>query len=296
MNTSSKRILLTGASAGIGQSLARELARKGHRLAITARRVERLESLAGDLRRQGADVAVFPADLADPAVPKKLIDDVVEHFGGLDALINNAGYGLARFFGEEEAEDLRHQIEVNFTSPVILTREALAHIVASRGTIINVGSSITCIPVAIFGVYGATKAGLAYWNDALRREVGHKGVHVCLVEPGPVATEFLDVIKAQDHRGIAQSARRSPSATADALTRRPPAFLVATADDAAKRIADLLVKPKRRLSVLKRAVWPYRILGGLFQILPGVADLILGRVMKRVDREAMENAEKSAFV
>lgn len=296
MNTSSKRILLTGASAGIGQSLARELARKGHRLAITARRVERLESLAGDLRRQGADVAVFPADLADPAVPKKLIDDVVEHFGGLDALINNAGYGLARFFGEEEAEDLRHQIEVNFTSPIILTREALTHLVASRGTIINVGSSITCIPVAIFGVYGATKAGLAYWNDALRREVGHKGVHVCLVEPGPVATEFLDVIKAQDHRGIDQSARRSPSATADALTRRPPAFLVATADDAAKRIAHLLVKPKRRLSVLKRAVWPYRILGGLFQILPGVADRILGRVMKRVDREAMENAEKSAFV
>lgn len=296
MNTPSKRILLTGASAGIGRSLARELARQGHRLAITARRADRLESLAGELRGQGAEVALFPADLADPAVPKKLVDDVVEHFGGLDVLINNAGYGLSRFFGEEPADALRHQIEVNLTSPIVLTREALAHIVAARGTIINVGSSITCVPVGIFGVYGATKAGLAYWNDALRREVGHRGVRVCLVEPGPVATEFLDVIKAHDRLRIDQDGSRSPSATADALTRRPPAFLVATADDAAKRIARLLVHPRRRLSVLKRAVWPYRILGGLFQIVPGAADLILGRVMKRVDREAKEGAENRAAV
>lgn len=290
----SKRILLTGASAGIGQALARELARKGHRLAIAARRVDRLESVAGELRGQGADVAVFPADLADPAVPKKLIEDVVNHFGGLDVLINNAGYGLGRFFGEEPAQALRRQIEVNLTAPITLTREALAHIVEARGTIINVGSSITCIPVGIFGVYGATKAGLAYWNDALRREVGHKGVRVCLVEPGPVATEFLDVVKSHDRDGIDKNAWQSMGETANALTRRPPEFLVATADDAARRIARLLVHPKRRLSVLKRAVWPYRVLGGLFQVVPGLADVILGRAMKRVDREAKEGARSGA--
>jgi hypothetical protein len=293
MNTASKRILLTGASAGIGQALARELARKGHRLAITARRVDRLESLADELRGQGASVSVFPADLADPAAPKRLIDDVVHEFGGLDVLINNAGYGLARFFGEESAEDLRHQIEVNLTSPIVLTREALGHIVASRGTIINVGSSITCIPVGVFGVYGATKAGLAYWNDALRREVRHKGVHVCLVEPGPIATEFLDVVKAHERLGVEQNDWKSIGTTANTLTRRPPDFLVGTADEAARRIAHLLIRPKRRLSVLKRAVWPYRVLGGLFQVIPGLADVILARVMARVDRE---NADAPAPV
>jgi short-subunit dehydrogenase len=276
---------LTGASAGIGQALARVLARQGHRLAITARRADRLEALAAELRAQGADVAVFPADLADPDVPKRLIGDVVGHFGGLDVLINNAGYGLARPFGEEPAEALRHQIEVNLTSPIMLTREVLAHIVAARGTIINVGSSITCVAAPIFGVYGTTKMGLAYWNDALRREVRHKGVHVCLVEPGPVKTEFLQVVQAHDRQGMEERGWAPKPPSARRLTERPPDFLVATAEDVAGRIARLIVRPKRRLSVLKRAVWPFRLMGGLLQVVPGLGDAILSRVMVKAERE-----------
>jgi short-subunit dehydrogenase len=288
MNTSSKRILLTGASSGIGEALARELARQGHRLAITARRADRLKSLAAEFQGKGADIAVFPADLADPDVLKPLIDDVVEYLGGLDVLINNAGYGLARPFGEEPAEDLRHQIEVNLTAPILLTREALSHIVEAKGTIINVGSSITCVAVPIFGVYGATKAGLAYWNDALRREVRHKGVHVCLVEPGPVKTEFLQVVQEHDRQGIENHGWSPKTKAARRLTERPPDFLVANAEQAAKRIARLIVRPRRRLSVLRRAVWPFRLIGGWFQVAPFMGDAILGRLIARSEQPPKE--------
>jgi short-subunit dehydrogenase len=288
MNTSSKRILLTGASSGIGEALARELAQQGHRLAITARRADRLNSLADALRGQGADIAVFPADLANPDALKPLIDNVVRHFGGLDVLINNAGYGLARPFSEEPAEDLRHQIEVNLTAPILLTREALLHLVETKGTIINVGSSITCVAVPIFGVYGATKAGLAYWNDALRREVRHKGVRVCLVEPGPVKTEFLQVIHEHDRQGIERHGWLPKTKAAQRLTERPPDFLVANAEQAARRIARLIVRPRRRLSVLRRAVWPFRLIGGWFQVAPFMGDAILTRLIAKADQQPRE--------
>jgi len=288
MNTPSKRILLTGASAGIGEALARELARQGHRLAITARRAERLEALAADLRGQGADVAVFAADLADPDALRPLVDNVAGHFGGLDVLINNAGYGLSRPFSEEPAEDLRHQIEVNLAAPILLTREALSHLIQAKGTIINVGSSITCVAVPIFGVYGATKAGLAYWNDALRREVRHKGVRVCLVEPGPVKTEFLQVIQEHDRQGIERHGWAPKTEAARRLTERPPDFLVANAAQAARRIARLVVQPKRRLSVLRRAVWPFRLIGGCVQVAPWIGDAILCRMIAKAEQDVKE--------
>src|SRR5258708_7213397 len=123
------RILVTGASSGLGRALVREWASQGHRLALTARRGERLRELGGGALGLGAgDVLVLAADLADPETPERLVAAVVDRFDGLDVLVNNAAFGLPQFFAKSEANDLRRQIEVNLTAPILLTHHALPHV------------------------------------------------------------------------------------------------------------------------------------------------------------------------
>ncbi len=263
-----KAVLITGASSGIGAALARELARRGYRLALTARRADRLEALAEECRRSGANVIVLPADLGDTEVAAKLISDTVAAFGRLDVLVNNAGYGLPSPFADAEPADIVRQLDVNLVTPILLAKYALPHLVASRGTVINVGSSLTAIAVPTYGVYGTTKMGMAYWNDALRRELRPRGVHVCLVEPGPVATDFFDAAAG------AGDAEPSPWQVV------PPPFATANPDDVARRIARLIDRPRRRLSVLRRVVWPMRLMGALFRVVPALGDGAIGGLMR----------------
>lgn len=270
---SARIVLITGASSGIGAAVAVEAARRGYQLALTARRVDRLEAVAERARALGAVATCVPADLADPATPKALVDEVVGRFGGLDVLVNNAGFGLPELFSRADPAAIRGQLEVNLVAPILLARHALPHLIARKGTILNIGSAITSVASPALGVYGTSKAGLAYWNDALRRELRHRGVSVCLVEPGPVTSEFFDAIAAPpDAQGW------------NPLLDRPPAILHADTADVARRIVRLIDRPKRRLSAWKRVVWPFRIVGGLFQVAPWLGDLALSEMSRRYDR------------
>ncbi len=273
---SRRRVLITGASAGIGAAVARELARKGYRLALTARRADRLEVLAQEL---GADVTFFPADLSVPEQTDRLIDDVLKHLGGLDVLINNAGLGLPEMFHKSDPEALRHQIEVNLTSPILLARHALPALIESKGTIINIGSSITAIPNAVMGVYGPTKAGLAYWNHALRRELRHQGVNVCLVEPGPVATEFFQAVN-----------RLVPEDGLGLEAPVPPSFSSARVEDVAARIARLIDHPKRLITPLNRVMIPWRFLGLCVKCWPWLGDLAVNASLRYYEHPQRANA------
>ena len=109
------------------------------------------------------------------------------------------------------------------------------------------------------GAYGATKAGLAYWNDAFRRELQHKQVRVCLVEPGPIQTEFFESLQAL----------APPNGRYNPLLDAPRPWMSADVRVAVRRIATLVERPRRRLSMLRRVVWPYRMIGGLFRVWPG---------------------------
>ncbi len=268
-----KVVLITGASAGIGAALARRLARQGRDLVLTARRADRLEQLAEELRPLGANVLTVAADLADPATAERLAAATSARFGALDVLINNAGFGLPTLFAEADPQDIRRQIEVNLVAPLMLTRQVLPLLVARRGTVINIGSAITSVANSGLGAYGATKAGLAYWNDALRRELRHKGVNVCLVEPGPVKTEFFDAL----------SKLAPPGGGYNPLLDAPRPWMSARVDDVAARIARLVDCPRRRLSVLRRVVWPFRLVGGLFQVWPALGDLALSSIVRHFD-------------
>ena len=268
-----KVILITGASSGLGAAIAIEAARRGYQLALTARRADRLESVAEEARALGAVAACYPADLGDAKVPERLISEVVGRFGGLDVLVNNAGFGLPQTFARADPAQIRDQLQVNLVAPITLTRFALPSLIERRGAVLNIGSAITSVASPALGVYGTTKAGLAYWNDALRRELRHRGVTVCLIEPGPVATEFFEAVNAAPHeRGW------------NPLLDRPPGFLHADASDLARRIVRLVGRPKRRLSATKRVVWPFRVVGGLFQVAPWLGDLALAEMARRFDR------------
>jgi short-subunit dehydrogenase len=270
-----KVVLVTGASAGIGKAIACALVRRGYdRLALTARRGDRLDQLAETLRLEGAEVLTVAADLEDRSAPELIVGRTLGRFGGLDVLINNAGFGLPTVFAEADLADLRRQLEVNFMAPLLLARRALPSLIERRGTIINVGSAITAVANSGLGAYGAAKAGLAYWNDALRRELLHKGVNVCLVEPGPVKTEFFAALMTLAPKG----GKYNP------LLDAPAPWMSADVEDVARRIVRLIERPRRRLSVLRRVVWPFRLLGGLFQVCPALGDLALSAMTQHFER------------
>lgn len=296
MSAAKKRVvLLTGASAGIGASLARELARQGFDLVLTARREDRLKQLAEELRgaagtsrkekagQEPIDVHVVALALDDVATPERLVAETIAKFGRLDVLINNAGFGLPTLFADSDLTEVRRQLEVNFVAPLMLTRHALPHLLASRGTIINVGSAISCLANSALGAYGATKAGLAYWNDALRRELQHKGVRVCLVEPGPVKTEFFSALE----KLAPENGAYNP------LLDAPAPWMSAPVDVVARRIVRLIDHPQRCLSVPRRFVWPWRMLGGLFHLWPWLGDLGLSSMTKHFDKKGDLNRSPS---
>lgn len=268
----SRTILITGASAGLGATLAREIVRrrKASALILVARRKDRLHELAEELRREqpGLDVQTIAADLGQPDAPARVAAEAIERFGGVDVLINNAGLGLPTLFADAPLEDVTQQIAVNFTAPLLLTRSLLPTLTERRGMIVNIGSAITCVANSALGAYGATKAGIAYWNDAIRRELRGRGVTICLVEPGPISTEFSKALQS----------RVADGEKAHSVVETPSAWMTASVDDVAGRVADLLDRPKRRLSVRRRLVWPFRALGALAWMFPALGDWFVTQV------------------
>jgi len=191
--------LVTGASAGIGLATARLLAGQGAKVVVNARRRDRLEALAAELK----GVAI-PGDVTDPAVRGRLL----EVCGGrVDILVNNAGYGEAGPVETVKEEDARRQFEVNFFAAAALMQGVMPFMRKQRsGRIVNISSVAGRFGYPLFGWYCASKHALEGLSDALRLEARPWGIHVSLIEPGPVETEFFDVTK-----GRAESHLKDPS-------------------------------------------------------------------------------------
>jgi short-subunit dehydrogenase len=197
-----RRILLTGASSGIGRALAGLLAREGGRLVLTGRSQDRLESLAGELARVGAEVLPVTADLTADADRERLVETTLNRFGGaLDVLINNAGVGsFGHFAGGSEAI-LRQVMEVNFFAPAELTRRALAGL--KRGTepvVVNVSSMCGRRGVPAWPEYSASKFALSGLTESLRGELAPFAVDVLLIVPGLTRSELRGHLLRNDGR------------------------------------------------------------------------------------------------
>ena len=185
-----KVAVITGASAGIGESCARKFVAEGAKVVLAARGAEALGRLAEDL---GTDVAhVVPTDIADMDSCKNLLEQAQAKFGSVDVLVNNAGYNSRGALKDVPVEDMLQILHVNLRGPMLLTRLALPIMLAQgSGSIVGVASLAGRIPLEDEATYSATKFGLRAFSFALAEELDGTGVKVSVVSPGPVETGFI---------------------------------------------------------------------------------------------------------
>jgi short-subunit dehydrogenase len=209
-----KWALVTGASAGIGVALARELARNGAKLILTARRRDRLEALAAELTAQGTEVRIVAADLADRAAPQAIYDATVGAGLEVEILINNAGLGQYGEFASLDLAQELSQVRVNCEAMVHLSRLFVPAMVARRRGWVMVLSSVASFqPVPYLTTYAATKGFDRYFALGLAEEVARSGVKVSALCPGPTDSEFFAVSRVdQDPGAMAMSGRFRQSA------------------------------------------------------------------------------------
>jgi uncharacterized protein len=216
-----KWALVTGASSGIGVTLARELARHGAKLILTARRKDRLETFAAELQEQGTEVRIVTADLNDPAAPQQIYDATEGAGLTVDILINNAGLGQHGAFADSPVEQELSQVRVNCEAVVRLTRLFVPHMVERRrGWIMILSSTASFQPVPYLSTYAATKAFDRFFSLGLAAEVARFNVKVTALCPGPTESEFFQVARSQNFMpGKRQSAEQVAQLGIAALAR-----------------------------------------------------------------------------
>ncbi len=210
------RVVITGASSGIGRELARQLAEQRARLWLTARRADRLEQLKGEIQGLAPEIQLLAGDITSAELRGELVERVGASWGGLDVLVNNAGVGGIGKFAEATEDRLRRIMEVNFFAPVELIRAALPLLLKGRRPLItNIGSVLGHRAVPFKSEYCASKFALHGFSDALRAELSEVAVDLLLVSPSTTASEFFDRVldTETDDRGL-RGRGMSPAAVA----------------------------------------------------------------------------------
>jgi NADP-dependent 3-hydroxy acid dehydrogenase YdfG len=194
--------LITGASSGIGEATARTLAAQGAKVAVAARRLERLERLAADIGGQGHTALAIQSDVADQEQAIAMVDRTVDELGGLDIVVNNAGVMLLGPIENAPTEEWDRMIDINLKGLIATTHAALPHLLAAaeeseRGCadLVNISSVAGRLARAGSGVYNLTKHGVGAFSESFRQELAGRRVRSTIVEPGAVATELTDHIR-----------------------------------------------------------------------------------------------------
>lgn len=187
-----KVVLITGASSGFGADAARLFAKEGCKVVLAARRLERLQALAGEIQKAGGEALAIPVDIADRADIENMVRSALDLYGRIDILFNNAGIGRVDWFENHSLErDIEILLRVNLIGLMQVTRAVLPHMLARRsGHIINMSSVAGLIAAPLIASYSASKHGVRAFTDSLRREVAPFGIKVSGIYPGPASTEF----------------------------------------------------------------------------------------------------------
>ncbi|MCA5893333.1 SDR family oxidoreductase [Isoptericola sp. NEAU-Y5] len=192
-------VVITGASSGIGAAFARALASRGAHVVLVARRRNRLDLLAAELReKHGATATAIPLDLAEPTAADDLRAALSAAGVTVTSLINNAGFGTFGDFAGEDVRTVTQEIAVDVAAPVRLSRVFLPDVVDARGFLINVASMAAYTPTPRMAVYGAAKAFVLSFTEALWAETRHTGATVFALSPGATSTEFNAVVGTDD--------------------------------------------------------------------------------------------------
>ena len=225
-----KVVVVTGASSGIGEAIARECASRGASVVLAARRKERLDRLAGELENSGVKALALKVDVSKEEDCRRLVAAAVERFGRLDVMVANAGYGLTAPAAETSDADARKLFDVNVFGLQSCCRAAVPVMrKQGGGHLILISSIAGIIPSPLSGTYCATKAAVNALGKAMRQELKAEGIAVSIICPGPVRTEFHSV--ASERSGIAMEAG--------------PKSAVQGAEDIARIVAGCISRPKR---------------------------------------------------
>jgi len=227
MNDNSGRVaVITGASSGIGEATARALARDGYRVALLARRGDRIRALADEL---GEGAIAIEADVTDRDSLVAAAERVKSELGGADILINNAGVMLLGPFSPEQRDDYRQMLDVNLLGAITATEVFLEQIVEAGGDLVNISSVAGRTARPRNAVYAATKWGIVGWSEGLRQEL-QPNVRVMVIEPGAVESELTDHITHEETK---------------AFSKQYVKDLAIKSEDIAEVIAFAVSRPKR---------------------------------------------------
>ncbi|KOU72203.1 oxidoreductase [Streptomyces sp. XY413] len=250
--------LITGASAGLGVEFARQWAERGADVVLVARRVERLEEVAADLRRRyGVTARAVAADLARPGAAAELRAEIDGLGLPVHTLINNAGFGSHGPFADQDPARIGEMIQLNVTALTELTRQFLPDLTADgRGALVTVASAAAYQPTPAMAVYGATKAFVLNFTEAVAYETRSSSLRVLAVSPGPVRTEFFDVVGSQDAAvGRMATPEQVVTAARRALERdRTPPSIVVGIGNRLSATASALAPRRLALTVAGRAL------------------------------------------
>ena len=255
------RVLITGASSGIGRCMAEQLAGQGARVALAARSQDKLVELERLLKDQGHEVLAIATDVTSDADRRRLLDSVAEHFGGLDVLINNAGVASWAHFAHSSEEILRQIMEVNFFAPAELIRLAIPILVeGTQPAIVNVGSMCGRRAMPAWSEYSASKYALSGLTEALRGELARFDIDILLVLPGLTRSDFS--------RHLLRSVGRMKI---DFTAGMPP-------EDVARRIVRALEKNATETVIGRDARWMLRF----HRFFPRLLDRLIARRVRKL--------------
>lgn len=261
-------VVITGASSGIGAELARQLSGYGAKLVLAARRIDRLEALNAEL---GGNHLAVRCDVAVTEDCKALVDQTIAHFGRIDTLVCNAGYGLARHVAEATPEENRAIFATNVHGTTDLVHFAMPHLSDQRaregwrGQIVVVSSAAARRGLPLFGAYSATKAAQAILAESLRVELAPRRIAVTTVHPITTETDFFQAAHRPGGRRLETKFRQSG---------RQPVSVVA------RKMLRAIERPRRE-------VWPYppvRYALLLGSLIPAAGDWAMSRMLREIDQ------------
>ena len=265
-----KVVLITGASSGFGAAAAKRFAQEGCKIVLAARRIERLEEMANEMNARGGDSLPIAVDVTQPVQIDTMVNAALDHYGRIDILFNNAGFGRLDWFEMlDPVKDIQAQITVDLLGVIWTARAILPQMYKQgSGHIINMSSLAGWAAPPLYTVYSAAKFGVRGFTEALRREAAPFGVKVSAIYPGSAATEF------QTHIGQNKAKRRF----------RSPRWLSLTADDVARSVVDLAKRPRRRL------ILPWMMMLSLIvnSHLTGLSDFVQARAFAPYHQEDMK--------
>ena len=263
MDLKGKVVLITGASSGFGMDAARLFAAEGCSVVLAARRIDRLQEQAAQIQAQGGEAFAVPVDVANREEIEIMVETVLDLYGQLDILFNNAGFGRLAWHENMSSErDIETQLDVNLHGVIQVTHAVLPNMLKRRsGHIINMASVAGWIAPPTYTIYSASKFGVRGFTDALRREVQPFGVDVSGIYPGPAQTEF------GQHTGNHPMKK-------SALRRY---FRSMTSEEVAERVVELARSPRRAVIM----PWYYHIAIWADWYMPWLVDWITMSVLTK---------------